>query len=148
MVAFSYDGAYLYVTCNTCNGNQFVIYAVSGDSYTHVVGQPDVQPSVPSVIAVSPNDKYVAISNPYYGAGIRVYKRVGGTFTYLSGAFSSSPPVGSLLFTKDSKYLVSLTYVSPFINVYKVNPATDTFALLPAPTLIPPQYFVLYDVTH
>jgi len=147
-VAFSYDGAYLYAACDTCGGNLFRIYAVSGDTYTQVAGQPDVQPLSPEGIAVSPNDTYVAISNPYYGAGVRVYKRVGGTFTYLSGAFSGTPPAGNLLFTKDSKYLVSLIYVSPYINVYKVNPATDTFTLLPAPTLIPPQYFGWYDITH
>ncbi len=143
-VAFSPDGAYLYATDGGTDnsGDNMRIYAVSGDTFTWLSGQPNVQPSSPGPIAVSPNDVYIAVSETYTSPYFTIYKRSGSTFTALPPpATLPHSQVQTLTFTPDGKYLVIAEANSPYLLVYSVDASNDTFTPLSAPTLLPPYPF-------
>ncbi len=143
-VAFSPDGAYLYATDGGTDnsGDNMRIYAVSGDAFSWLSGQPNVQPSSPGPIAVSPNDVYIAVSETYTSPYFTIYKRSGSTFTALPPpATLPHSQVQTLTFTPDGKYLVIAEANSPYLLAYSVDASSDIFTPLPAPTLLPPYPF-------
>jgi hypothetical protein len=137
---FSPDGTYLYATDGGTDslGKNFRIYAVSGDTFTYQSGQPDHQPETPQQIAVNASNTYIAVSNSYTSPYLYIYKRSGSTFTRLSNpATIPNSTLTDITFTPDGQYLAMTETNSPYLLVYKVNSATDTFTALAAPSLIP-----------
>ena len=131
------------------------IYSVSGDTFTYLSGQPNVQPcgSVGGVMAVSPNSKYLALSCTYGSPYIQLYKNHGdGTFTQISNPSSLPGSIQwwgvGLAFSADSKYLAILEQNSPYILIYSINSLSDTFTALSTPSPLPSAQFTFLVATH
>ena len=87
-------------------------------------------------VSFSPDNTYLAIGQSIY---LKIYKRLGDTFTLLTGiptfSFSTTALVRSLCWSADGAYLAIGVTDSPFVYVYKRN--IDTFTLLPSPLVLP-----------
>ncbi len=142
-VAWSADSQYMAVTWDGGGIERAVtVYKVDGatDTFTKLAKPtPDAPPDTMWHAAFSPDGNYLAIGGgPCCGyAKLMVYRRSGDAFNGIASQPVPPGNVNGIAFSYDSKYMAIAHNSSPYVTVYQITTATDTFTKIADPDVLP-----------
>ncbi|MFA5397439.1 MAG: WD40 repeat domain-containing protein [Methanogenium sp.] len=137
-ISFTSDGVYL-ATGNiegTAGQNDLYIYKKNSGLDTYSILYIPNNATPVRDLKFDPTDTYLAVAHSGGSPFVKIYKRVGDSFTLLSSP--SSQPGDScwgVSWSGDGVYLAVASSASPYIFIYKRS--GDTFTLLSNPNVLP-----------
>lgn len=143
-IAFAPDGSYLIV--GTYDSPYYKYYSFDAVLETFTAATPFGVPSYSASrhfyeTAISPDGKYVVFGDslsPYLYIFVNnngVYTKLANPAVLPGAAFSA---YSTMFFDEAGKYLIMTLAAAPFIAIYEVDAATDTFTKLANPSTLPP----------
>lgn len=129
-VAYSPDGAHLYVVAGSSVSSSLAVLKRSGDTYTEITPKPTTPGGIPQCVAASPDGRFVAVGTdtaPF----LRLYSRNGDSLTLLAATgYEPSVSVFDLAFSPDGSTLFASGGTQ--LNAYSLRSG----ALSIAPSLV------------